>query len=138
MSFREKIAWISALTTLAIYGWYFHAALPLLTTESGSTAPLLRIAILGLAVSQIVLIAVAAGIAPRDAKAPLDERDALIAMKGNRTGLIVMEVGAVLACVGGLHLGADSAMLANGILLTLALAQIAKQATQIIHYRRGA
>lgn len=138
MSFREKIAWISALTTLAIYGWYFQAVLPLLAGNSGETAPFLRIAILLLAVSQIVLISITAAIAPSEAKAPLDERDALIALKGNRAGYVVLEVGAVLACIAGLHFGVNGPMLANGILASLVLGQLVKQTTQIVHYRRGA
>jgi len=137
MSFREKIAWVSLLATASIYGWHFLTAQPFDAAGGAEAAPLLRLAIL-LGVVQIIPLAGLAALSPHDAKAPPDERDALIALKGSRAGYAVLVAGALAACVAGVHFGVGGAVLANGILLALVVAELAKQAFQILHYRRGA
>jgi len=137
MSFREKTAWISLLTTGLIYGWYFLTAHPFDAAGAAEAAPLLRLAIL-LTIAQIASITVLATLSPRDAKAPLDEREALIALKGSRAAYAVLVAGALGSCVAGLHFGIGGMALANFILLALVAAELAKQAFQILHFRRGA
>ncbi len=136
MSFREKIAWVSLLTTGTVYGWYFLTAHPFSAGSATEAAPLLRLAVL-LTILQIVPITVMAALSPRDAKAPLDEREALIALKASRAGYAVLVAGALASCVAGAHFGIGGIVLANGILAALVSAELAKQAFQILHYRRG-
>ena len=137
MSFREKIAWISLLATGAIYGWYFLTASPFAASDGARAAPLLQLAIL-LTVAHVVLITAAAAFSPGDAASPPDERDALIALKGSRAGYAVLVTGALASCIAGLYFGVGGVVLANGVLLALAVANMAKDAFQILHYRRGA
>jgi hypothetical protein len=136
MSFREKTAWICVVTMAAVYGWYFCTVLPVLA--AGGTSPLnLTTPIVILAVLQIIPIAVTAAAAPREAQAPVDERERLIGLKGSRSGYVALVAGALLACIAGIHLGAGSALLANYIFLAIVVAQLAKYLTEIAHYRLG-
>lgn len=137
MSFREKTAWICLLTMTAVYGWYFWGTLPALF--AGGPPPMnLTTSIVILAVLQIVPLALIAAAAPLEARAPRDERDQLIELKGSRAGYAVLVTGALLACVAAMHFGGGGALLANGIFLAIVAAQLAKYLVQIVHYRRGA
>lgn len=137
MSFREKTAWVCLITMTVVYGWYFCSVLPPLLAGGAPTLHLTT-PIVVLALLQIVPIAVIAAAAPRDARAPQDERDRLIELKGSRAGYAVLVSGALLACVAAMHFGTGGALLANGIFLAIVAAQLAKYLTQVIHYRRGA
>jgi hypothetical protein len=136
MSFREKTAWVCLVTMAAVYGWYFAATLPALAA-GGAAGLRLSTSILVLAVLQVVPLVVIAAASPREAKAPLDERDRLIELKGSRAAYVVLVCGALLACVAAMHFSAGGALLANYIFLAIVAAQLAKYLTQIVHYRRG-
>ena len=137
MSFREKLAWISLIATAAIYGWYFATELPL-QAKGTPDHSLLGATILLLALAQAVPTAALSIHSPKEAKMPLDERERLIALKGNRAGYVVLTSGALACCVAGIHFGVDGAMLGNLILLAMVVSQIAKDAFQIAHHRLGA
>jgi hypothetical protein len=136
MSFREKLAWTSLIATAAIYGWYFATELPL-QAKGTADHSLLGVTILLLALAQAIPTVVLAIQSPREAKMPLDEREKLIVLKGNRAGYVVLTSGALVCCVAGTHFGVDGTMLGNLILLAIVVAQIAKDIFQIAHHRFG-
>lgn len=136
MAYREKSAWISVISLLAIYGYYFAVAL---TERLQGEALLWQLAWAVLLVIgvQIALNIVAAIASPRDSRVAEDEREALFMLKGMRNAHIVLALGVVLA-IGAALLGHDRYDLANGLFFALVVADLTKAATQIVCYRRGA
>ena len=136
MAYREKSAWISVISLVAIYGYYLLVAL----SERPEGAELiwkLAGAVVLVIVVQIVLNIVAAIFSPRDARAPEDEREKLFMLKGMRNAHIVLALGVVLAIAAAL-MGHDRYDLANGLFFALVVADLVKATTQIVYYRRGA
>jgi hypothetical protein len=136
MAFREKSAWISTISVLAIYGYYFGAAI-IERPEGADLAWRLAGAVVLLVIVQIVLNIVAAILSPTDARAPEDEREKLFVLKGMRNAHFVLSFG-VVAAIGAALLGYDRYDLANGLLFALVVTELTKTTTQIVLYRRGA
>ncbi len=140
MSFREKSAWISLLSFLAVYGIYFWNVVRLLTGRPGLAHPMvLALSLLAtLLVAEFVLHWVIRRLSPRDARAPKDERELLIELKAARVAFVVLLVGA-LASVGTLHVpGAGRWTMAQCVMLSIGLAELTNFGTRIALYRRDA
>ena len=137
MSFREKSAWISMLSMLAIYGFYFwsviHAGLPAGGARSGG----LLGTIVALVVVQVVLTVAVAMFTPREAKAPRDERDKLIELRAMRVAYSGLATSVALACLFGAF---DPPIIfnTNALLFILVASEVLRSACQIIQYRRDA
>lgn len=138
MPFREKTAWISLLATLAVYGGYF-ASLALAGGEERPAAAFGRLvgATVLFIVLMIVLTVITAVLAPKDAAAPPDEREKLISLKASQFSYFALSSGAFAAIV-ALFVGTDRFFTANFLFFALIVAEIAKDAAQIVHFRRGA
>jgi len=140
MSFREKSVWISLLSMLAIYGYYFWSVAPSgAPGKAGAvhSVPLL-IATIGVLVAvQVLLHAVVALHRPDEARAPRDEREKLIALKATRIAFYGLASGVVLACIFG-ALDPPIAFDTNSLLFVLVAAEVLRSACQIIYFRRGA
>lgn len=143
MSFREKGVWISMLANLAIYGWYFiQLAMALARGEAdgahffGLLAVSVMLVVLVTVVLTIVLTVIVAVRAPQELRRQEDEREKLIGLKAARLGYVVVASGA-LAAIGAICLGVDGFLIANELFLALVLSELAKNAAQIYHYRRG-
>jgi hypothetical protein len=136
MSFREKSAWISVLSMSAIYGFYFWSVIRARHQAGGFRLGLLE-AIVALVVLQIVLTIAVAIVAPRDAKAPRDERDKLIELRATRIAYAGLATSVALGCFFGAF---DPPILfnTNALLFILVTAEIMRSVCQIIQYRRGA
>jgi len=137
MSFREKTAWISALSMAGIYGIYFWSV-----AHDGGQASRFHFGgllgtIIALVIVQVVLTVAVAISAPREAKAPRDERDKLIELRAMRVAYAGLATGIALACFFG---GFNPPIIfnANALLFILVTAEIMRSACQIIQYRRGA
>lgn len=137
MSFREKTAWISALSMAGIYGFYFLSLGHTPPHASAFRFGGLLETVVALAAVQVVLIAAAALFSPREAKAPRDERDKLIELRAARVGYAALATGIATACFFGAF---DPPVIynANGLLFILVTAEILRSACQIIQYRRSA
>ncbi|HUO91942.1 MAG TPA: hypothetical protein VMU22_03430 [Rhizomicrobium sp.] len=138
MAFREKLAWISVATMSLVYGWYFWTILPLARTGAGSAwhyAKLLQGTIITVVVLQIVLTVAAAALSPREARAPEDEREKLITLRGTRIAYFVLVTGALCVCVAGLFFDTNSLLLGNYALMAVVVANLVKDFTQIVQYR---
>jgi magnesium-transporting ATPase (P-type) len=137
MSFREKSAWTSLITYLVVYGYYFWR---ILTAASGGKidsihyVSLLIHLIVLLIFIQIVLTVLVTIIKPSDARAPRDELDKLISLKATRIGFAVIIVGALTAVAAIAH-GAPAFYTANGLFLTIVVAEVARNIAQIVQYR---
>jgi hypothetical protein len=135
MSFREKTAWISLLSTLLIYGLYFrsvyHAGFG--TYRFGG----LLGTVVALVIVQVTLIVAVAIFAPKEAKAKPDERDKLIDLRATRFAYAVLAWSIACACFFG---GFNPPIIfnANALLFILVMAEILRSSSQIVQYRRGA
>ena len=137
MSFREKTAWISMLSMLGIYGFYFWTVVHAGPQVGGFHIGGLLETIIALVVVQAVLTIGAAVYSPKEAKAPRDERDKLIELRSMRVAYSALATSVALACFFGAF---DPPILfnTNALLFILVTAEILRSACQIIQYRRGA
>jgi hypothetical protein len=139
MSFREKSAWITLLT-LVLASLVFVVHPP----QQWTLAPepshfrflVLLLSIATFVVIEIVALVVVALRSPRDAKAPLDERDRLIALKAKSLAWYVF-AGLSLASITLIHVGANEIGLAYCVLISFVTALIVNYAARIVYYRRG-
>lgn len=139
MSFREKSAWIA----LAAYGVVFGAYFLVLWRSwddaygQGLSIGLMVAAVLALIAITTTLTILAALTAPKDANAPADEREQLIDLKAERIASYTLSTGVVLL-IGALLLGWNGFLVANLLLASMVMAELAKALAQIIAFRRGA
>jgi hypothetical protein len=139
MPFREKSAWISLVTTLAVYGVYFARSLPSMLAPPGQNeiGAGAAGAVLVLIVLQIALHIAAAATSPRDAEAPQDERERLIDFRALRIAFYVSQIGAFCTMV-ALLWRSDAAFVVNIVLLAMVTAEIARAGATVVGFRRAA
>ena len=137
MSFREKTAWTSMLSMLAIYGFYFWSVIHAGPQPAGFHFGGLLATIVALVIVQTVLTIAVAIFKPAEAKAPRDERDKLIELRAMRVAYSGLATSVALACFFGAF---DPPIVfnTNALLFILVTAEILRSACQIIQYRRSA
>jgi len=135
MSFREKTAWISLISMTGIYGFYFWRAIRSGHGGTSDTSGLLG-TVIALVVVQAVLTIAAAIFAPKEAKAPQDERDKLIELRSTRFAYFVM-AGCIACAVFFAAFTPPVIFGTNALLFTLAVAEILRSGCQIVQYRRS-
>lgn len=133
MSFREKSAWISLLSTSAIYALYFWSVVRRGMPGDGG----LLGTVIALVVLQTALTIVVAAFSPKEAKAPRDEREKLIDFKATRFAYYVLAGSVACAVFFG---GFDPPLIfsTNAILFVLVISEVLRSGCQIVQYRRGA
>ena len=137
MSFREKTAWISFVSMLAIYGYYFWSVLHSGPPSAGDQLGGLFGVVIALILVQVVLTVAAAVITPDEAKAPRDERERLIELRATRIAYSGLATSVAMACFFSAF---DPPLIfnANALLFLLATAEMLRSGCQIIQYRRSA
>jgi len=139
MSFREKTAWISVFSIAAIYGFYFWTVIQ--AGHPGAPAfhfgGLLLATIVALVVVQVALTTLAAIFAPRDAKAPRDERDRLIELRAARVAYSGLATAVAFACFFG-ALTPPLLFNTNALLFVLVASELMRCSCIILQYRRYA
>ena len=140
MSFREKTAWVTLITLIALTV-LFILHIPRPYTLAPPANPflfhVLILSILTFVVVEVVAHIVIAIRAPDDARAPKDERERLIELKSTAVAAYVyafLSLGSVFITI---HLGANVIMIAYLVLFSFVLAQIANYTMRVIYYRRG-
>src|ERR1700761_1865595 len=82
MPFKEKVAWISVITTILVWGSYFGF---MAATGGRMPGPVYLTGFVGAVIVQVILIIIAsivtAVLAPSDAGAASDERDKTVARR---------------------------------------------------------
>lgn len=136
MSFREKSAWISLMSISGIYAVYFWSIVRSRSATSFHLAGLLG-TVIALVVVQVALTIAVAIFAPKEAKAPRDERDRLIDLRATRFAYAALATSVAFACF---FAGFNPPILfnANALLFILVVAEILRSGCQIVQYRRGA
>jgi hypothetical protein len=134
--FRENTEWLTLLSVTGIYGYYFSRVLP----PAGPDITGEQIMLFAFMVVLLVVINIIGAIAlvslekfkqPED-----DERDRLIALKGNSIAGWVLVVGVVA----GMHCAwfvPGNFWIMHVLLTSLVVSQLADSATRIFHYRMG-
>jgi len=137
MSFREKTAWISMLSMLAIGGFYFWSVIQAGPQHGAVRYGGLLATVIALVVVQVVLIVAVAILNPKDAKAPRDARDKMIELRSMRVAYSGLATSVALACFFGAF---DPPIVfnTNALLFILVTAETLRSACQVIQYRRGA
>jgi hypothetical protein len=137
MPFREKSAWISLLSMSVIYGLYFWSVIHAGPQAGGFHFGSLLGTIIALVVVQVVLTVAVAIAAPKEAKAPRDEREKLIELKATRIAYSGLATSVALACFFGAF---DPPLVfnTNALLFVLVAAEVLRSSCQIIQYRRSA
>lgn len=137
--FREKTAWAMASVLTGGAAFYLHLVISA-SQALGRTAP----PVIGFVIAYVVVIVIAsvaamsvlAGTSPREADAPADERETIIADKAGNWSGYVMAVPA-LGALWHYAVNGDGNMLFHLVFLALMLGQIAEYLFQIVLYRRG-
>ncbi|MGL4542754.1 MAG: hypothetical protein ACRCUI_09615 [Polymorphobacter sp.] len=144
MSFREKIAWISLLATGAIWGSYAFRVYGLFggsgtLTDAPWLATLTARTIMMMVIVQAALTGIVAARAPAEVGIR-DEREAMFDSRANRNGFFMLNAAVFGVALLPLALPFARAALAMGagILIAMALAEMARAATLILAFRRGA
>ena len=153
MPFREKTAWVSFVTTLVVWGYYFIAVLRTLRTGAPDGGRLLGLLIACIAILVVLHIAAAIFLAitsPSDSDAPADERERMFGLKAlraafytlNSLALVVAFSSPVLAVIGPRLFPADPLtgtviVIASAIALAIVLAELVRTGSEIFYFRRA-
>ena len=139
MSFREKAAWITLVTTIAVFGGYVATVGRKLFMgrggEGGFVGPLVAATLL-LVILQGVLMTIAAATDPSAAKEPRDERERMIALRGGRAGFYALQVGA-FAAITTFFFWRDPLIMANAVFLAMGAGEAVRASSQLIDYHRA-
>lgn len=135
MSFREKSAWISAVLITLFLALFFA---PVLSGHLRGVQSMhhFLLGVVTFIALEIILHAVIAIRSPRDARAPKDERERLIALKANRIAYYVLLFG-TLVSIFSIHLGAHAHQIVGYAFMSIVSAELVRFVSQIIFYRRG-
>lgn len=136
MPFKEKIAWISVITTVLVWGGYFGFMLATGGKLHGTvyfTGFIAAVIVQTIAAGAAI---VTAALAPADASAGSDERDRDISRRAYALAYPVL-IALVFCVAGSVHLGFDRIDMAYAIMGAIVIAEIVHYAAQIAGYRRG-
>lgn len=140
MSFREKSAWVTLITLIAVLVlfWLHIPPTRMLAPESdGWVLHVLLLMITTFITVEIVAHIVFAVRSPRDARTPKDERERLIELKSRAVAwytFTILSIGGIFVT---LHLGANETGIFFVVLLAFVIAEIVNYALRIYYYRRG-
>ncbi len=135
-SFEEKSVWIQLVgMTLGLGAYFFVAGRMLL---SGVTAMPAYAAVFMVATALMVVFLVAGHLVAALASRPegRDERDRLIEWKSESGSSWILAVG-VLGAVTGMCFSVSIVWIANALLVSLFLSEIAGYVLRLAYYRRG-
>jgi hypothetical protein len=137
MPFKEKIAWISVITTAIVWGSYFGY---MLATRGQLPGTVYLTGFVGAVVVQTILVVIASIVtsilAPADASAGSDERDKAVARQSYAFAYPVL-LTLIVGIAASMHFGIDARGMAYEIMGAIAIAEIVHYGAQIVGYRRG-
>lgn len=140
MSFREKSAWVTLITLIAvlILFWLHISPANILAPESdGWVLHVLMLMIATFVTIEIIAHIVFAIRSPRDARTPKDERERLIDLKSRTVAWYVFAILSIGGIFVTLHLGANEIGIGFVVLQAFVIAEIVNYALRIRYYRRG-
>lgn len=154
MTMREKVAWISVLTTLVVFGWYFWSVWADFAARTLDGDALFWRFLWCLGIAFVIMLPaalIAARLGGQEFDPPADEMEVRIQAISNRYGLALLEVLLVVIVLASKWItdiaradfaidpvGATAIMLINLILLVSAFAALMREIIVIIQYRQYA
>jgi cytochrome b561 len=139
MAFREKTAWLTLVTMVIAYAFYFtmiglagRTGEPHLLDIIWTFGPIAAVQGLVVIAGSVFLAIQARG----EARAPADERDRAIARRAANIAYYVLLVGMILVGV-VMPFTETPFKIVNTALLTVVLAEAARYTIVLISYRRG-
>lgn len=139
MSFREKMHWVTLVTMILAFGWYFLAYPWRMAAEPAgvwTTAGMLVPVTIGIIVMMTIASAWMAIRAPDEAHMKEDERDRSIHLMGTHYAYYPLVVG-IWANIFALFWNIGQAAQLNLLLATVVCAELVRIGTQLYLYRRG-
>lgn len=141
MSFKEKSIWISLVTTILVFGYYFVRVLQMVSNEAVGNA---EIAVFFVSIIVLVIvIQIISHILLTIAHRPEteDERDQIIELKATRNAYYLLIAG-VFASTGTFIIGifvlpVTTFHVVHTMLIFFIIAEMVKHITELVHYRRG-
>lgn len=140
MSLREKRAWVTLITLIAVLLLFWLHIPPgrMLAPEPS----MFVLHVLMLMITFFVTVEIIAHIvfrirSPRDARTPKDERERLIELRSREVAwyvYVILSIGGIFLT---LHMGANEIGIGFVVLLALVIAEIVNYALRIYYYRRG-
>jgi len=139
MSFREKSAWIILVTLIVITSAYMtHMQQP--WTLAPDPSPFMFYTLVHAVILYVIVVTVAhivIGVrAPREARAPKDERERLISLRATAVSAYVYAILS-MASIFTIHFGANQFGIGYLVLLSFVVAEVVNYAVRIYYYRRG-
>ena len=134
LTFREKSLWVTLVSMIGLYTYYFVRVLQIGEGDAGQVAGLFIGTVIVMVISQAIIHA-AMAIHRRPEKP--DERDARIAMMSTRVAYYVLMAGVWAALSVCAMPPVGRFWVAHAGLLAIVVAEITRCATQLILYRRG-
>jgi len=136
MSFREKSAWISLVLIVLVFGPYFWlVGRSFAGGDHVHAGTQFGLIVLFIVLEIVVHIAIAIQ-SPRDAQAPIDEREDLIDLRATRVAFYILFGGALLS-IFTMHFRMTVWGLSQCVLFSIVVAELVKFSSQIVFYRRG-
>ena len=139
MSYPEKRIWMSLAIFVAVFGFYFSRAIPVLSGPAENHPSLIGLfigVVIAFVIVQIVLHTLLTIFNLHDADRPDDERDKLIELRAIRLSYFILVAGVFTAGISLLQ--APSALVvANIVMAFMVLGEIVASVFQLICYRRG-
>lgn len=137
LSFQEKSLWVSLVSTVLIFGYYFvYSFQILLDANEANNAGIFGLFVGMLVVFIVIQIVLHIIITIFSRRQDSDERDRLIELKGTRIAYYALVIGIWTSFSVPLF-WAHSMMSAHFILLSFIVAVVASYVAQLIYYRRG-
>lgn len=137
MAFQEKSAWVMSVS-LVLGGIYYFGVVKTITTEIGQLAPpilptlvLYTIILIVIAVVGHIAIAI---LAPKEANAPLDEREKAIFHRASHLSGYLFGGGVLLSLSVYLYTYSGDALF-YGVFASLMISQLAEYVFRILFYR---
>ena len=135
-SFEEKSVWIQLISLVIGLGAYFVIAGSML--YNGVHVLIAYMPLFAVAVVFIVAVNVTGHIVAAVTGRPdsPDERDRLIAWRAESNSSWILGVG-VIAAIAGMVVSLGEVWIAHLLLLSLFMAEVVKDVSQLVYYRRG-
>ncbi|HET9624312.1 MAG TPA: hypothetical protein VFP84_23230 [Kofleriaceae bacterium] len=134
LTFKEKSLWVTLVSTVVLYGYYFVRALQIGDGDPGAAGGLfLAVVIVFTAIHVVINAALAIHRRPERS----DERDRAVARKAAAFGYYVMMTG-LWGTLGVAVLRLGAFWFVHAGLFTIVTAEIVRCAAQLAYYRRGA
>ena len=139
LSYREKIIWISLISTVLIFGYYFFQAFRVFNNPDIENTTLVSLfigVVILISIIQVVLIIILSIVNKKEAEKGGDERDKLIEAKATKISYFILSAGAWTTAF-GILITSSAFILINVLIFFLIIAEIVGFSMQLIYHRRG-